>query len=269
MTPTPNEALTAESVKAGDIVRINGTTWNGALAKVTAVAKRGTWPISATCLTDGEEGIFAASEITSIGRPDEHGWIPHHGGECPHAPGAVIDVRYGDGEEAFAQTLLPGHGSWAYISESPHETDITHWRPHTPASQPITEGEEAELKRLAEAAEADNANPDYFAAVRSLEVFNQAANPAAILALIGKLEAQSAELSRLRECVRKDGAALKEAYGALVDCSEYLAPMSDAYGDSEGFTPNREMNLQSSADYAVEKIEQALSARARLEDRRA
>jgi hypothetical protein len=45
-----------------------------------------------------------------------------------------------------------------------------------------------ELKRLAEAAEADNENPNFFEAVRSLQSFNEAANPAVILKLIAEIE---------------------------------------------------------------------------------
>jgi hypothetical protein len=42
----------------------------------------------------------------------------------------------------------------------------------------------AELERLAKAAIADNDHPSIFIAVQSLDTFNQAANPTAVLALI-------------------------------------------------------------------------------------
>jgi len=60
-----------------------------------------------------------------------------------------------------------------------------------------------ELKRLAEASEADNTNPDYFAAVRSLEAFNQAASPQVVLSLINQIEGMRAALEPFAACARE------------------------------------------------------------------
>lgn len=88
---------------------------------------------------------------------------------------------------------------------------------------------------------------------------------------IGELEAQvrsavdaaqpvlSGEFSALQSQVAALKAALVEAHTELVACSEYLDPMIDADGDSEGFHPNREMTLQGGVNRAIERIDQALA----------
>lgn len=67
--------------------------------------------------------------------------------------------------------------------------------------QQKTDLDHAELGRLAEAAEADNDNPDYWAAVRSLEAFNVAANPKRVLALLSDNAALTASRDAYREQV--------------------------------------------------------------------
>lgn len=56
------------------------------------------------------------------------GWVNHDGSECPFAPGAILDVRFGDGEDMLMMTLHEGHGSWAWPSHGPDSTDIVAYR---------------------------------------------------------------------------------------------------------------------------------------------
>jgi|GEM_PF-4689842 len=76
----------------------------------------------------------------------------------------------------------------------------------------------AELKRLAEAAEADNANPNYFEAARSLQSFNEAANPSVFLSLIAEIERRATPPSdpRLDRAIE----ALEAARWYVVDHQE-------------------------------------------------
>lgn len=76
--------------------------------------------------------------------------------------------------------------------------------------------------------------------------------------LIAERERSATLQARVRELEAGENllnAALVEAESELVACSEYLDPLIDADGDSEGFHPNREMTLQGGVNSALRHIE--------------
>lgn len=264
-TPTPNEVLTAESVKARFGLDPDAT---------------GNRPRSWRIVDEGESNDLRAFNGTDI-----------------PAGSLAVHTRDGASNPICPEACkLPN-----FIGSVQDDYDSTYrdyfYAPlNAPASQPITEGEEAELKRMAEAATpgpwsvGDGSFSDHVFGPDGFEVSNTplssaihrdyyegrlpdghwattpgahrdvadgegesnaayiaAANPAMILALIGKLEAQSAELSRLRECVRKDEAVLEPVSRITVEGRDH-------------------------AQFAVDFPDFAKlveDARARLEDRRA
>jgi len=82
--------------------------------------------------------------------------------------------------------------------------------------------------------------------------------------ILKAIDLSSSEGNRREDEIDMIVAALIEADSELVACSEYLDPMVDADGDSEGFHGNREMTLQSGVNSALRHIEIVLRQLNRL-----
>lgn len=272
--PAPNSELTAESVKllkAGDVVLFPGSTMKtkrGLSASPARFARVDRLTDTHVKFDDG--GGWALSnpepwDIFFIGRSDADGWIPHDGGPNP-VPGCVVDVRFADDvvqdriESGFWDM---GAESWWKHEAADKTCDIIAFRLAAPSVEP---------EANAEAYDAAVAEPDVAGARERLlgcaddDERHWSLDPregwavdvpvADLRIILSAYDRQGEENERLR-------GACDTAHTALVGCSEYLDPLIDADGDSEGFYPNKEMVLQQEADRAIEAIERRLAARAR------